>query len=428
MSRPAINMAEAASRGKRRHRRFVLGLVGAFFGVLGLFAFCNTRINPLWVTPSPWTDESFAPFRQIYRNTRTAKAGLLRNKDWEIVLMGSSRVAIAMDPKFPEWGGRKVLNLGLSASTITENKLVVDYVLKHNPSVKHLIVGVDLTDLSSRADSTRSTGFNESPFDPVGGATERELRYVFGVSTFRAAVRTWQTKRKGEIPPYTELGHWAHHRTHGMASVRKMIETGTIPGAKRFVVARKAGGDQPLASKLDLLESILRSCRDHGVKLTVLVPPNHIAYLVVPYVSGAPDPMMMANRRAIGECVKEVNAEIPGSLQAEAWDFDDLHLLNGEALPPFEDPTRELHYWVDGIHSKEPLGHIMLSRMLGWPLPDPAGGDYGVRLDLIDPAEHARRIDAQLARYKEERPDDWAWIEAKIHASDADDKKDDEEE
>lgn len=428
MSRIATTMAEAASQGRRRHRRFALALIGTFSGVLLFFAFVNTWINPLWVTSSPWTDESFAPYRQIYRNTRTAKAGLLRVNDWDIVMMGSSRVAIAMDPTLPEWGEeRKVLNLGLSASTLTENKLVVDYVLKHNPSVKHLIVGVDLTDISSRSNSTASAGFNESPFNPKGDVMERELRYVFGVSSFRASARTWQTKRKGETPPYTVLGHWAHHRSHGIASVRKMIETGTIPGAKRFAAARKVRNVVNPA-RIELLEEMMKACRNRGVRLTLLVPPNHVAYMAVPVVDGAQDPMLMGNRRAMAEVVKKSNAEFPDGPRVELWDFGDFHPLNGEALPPLDAPKREMHYWVDGIHAKETLGHIMLARMLGWPLPDPAGADYGVRLDLIEPAENERRIKEQFARYKETRPEDWAWIEAKIHSSDADAKKDDEEE
>jgi hypothetical protein len=206
-----------------------------------------------------------------------------------------------------------------------------------------------------------------------------------------------------------------------------MIETGTIPGAKRFVAGRKVKHESNPA-RIELLDGIMRVCKERGVRLTLFVPPNHAAYMGVPVVDGAQDPLFANCRRALGEAVKKANTAYAFGPPAEVWDFHDFHPLNGEALPPLDSPKREMHYWVDGIHAKETLGHIMLARMLGWSLPDPAGADYGVRLDLIDPAENERRIKEQFARYKEMRPEDWAWIEAKIHSSDADAKKDDEEE
>lgn len=419
MTPTGTSLSEAAARGRKRHRRFALAVAAMFFGVLCVFATVNTRINPLWVTQTPWTDPAFAPYREIYRNTRTAKAGLLRADEWETLTLGSSRIAIAMDPTFPEWGDHKVLNLGLSASTLTENKLVIDYILKHKPSVRNIILGVDLNDVSSKGDSTRSSGFDESPFNPKGDPTERELRYIFGVSTFKASVRSITTKSKKGIPPYTELGHWAHHRTHG--AVRKMIEVGTIPGAKRFAANLKVSST-PNPDKIRLLGEAIRACRDHGVKLTVIAPPNHVAYMSVPVIDGAPDPFLFANRRALQECVAQVNAERPDFPPVVVWDFNDLHPINCERLPEGEAPDSQMHYWVDGIHAKETIGHIMLARVLGWPMPDPAGADYGVRLDQVDPAEHERRIEEEFRRYQEANPVDWKWIEAKTHSSDSDAK------
>jgi hypothetical protein len=261
-------------------------------------------------------------------------------------------------------------------------------------------------------------GFFESPFNPDSDATERELRYLFGVSAFRAAVNTWQTKRKGEMPPYTELGHWARHRTHGMERVRDMMEEGTIPGAKRGLAARKAVGGA-YAPKLACLKELVRNSRAHGVELTLLVPPNHVVFLAVSRVDQTEDPFLIEVRRAMADAVREANAEVLPGPPATLWDFNDYHPLNAEALPPLEDPTRKMHYWLDGIHAKEALGDMMLRRIFGWPMKNPAGADYGIRLDLVSKEELERRFEDQFERYRFTRPDDWAWIESKIRASTA---------
>jgi hypothetical protein len=59
----------------------------------------------------------------------------------------------------------------------------------------------------------------------------------------------------------------------------------------------------------------------------------------------------------------------------------------------------------------------MQQRIFGWPVKDPAGGDYGVRLDQISPADFASRIEGQFERYRETQAEDWAWTEEKIRTS-----------
>ena len=381
-----------------------LGLLSGFLGILAVFTAFNTRINPLWVTPSPWTDESYAPHRQIYSNIRTAKAGLARSLPWDVAFIGSSRVAIALDPDHPQWGETRAVNLGVSAASITEGAAVTHYVLKHQPGIRKILLGLDLTDLSSTTDLARSAGFFESPFNESGNAFERELRYIVGFSTAEASWKTLRARSSGELPPYTPRGHWARQRSTD--PVRTILARDSVPFAMRFARQRKAELEL-VPAKTSAFRSAVRACLESKVRLTVFLPPNHAAFLSVFPMVGDPDPFFMTDRRAALAIILEENAAHPGSPPVELWDFSDFHPLNAEAIPPDDQPAR---FWVDGTHPLESLGNIMLARMEGWPLDDPAAQNYGTRL-------HAGNIDAreQAVReghdaYRRNHPQDWEWV------------------
>ncbi|MEM9237749.1 MAG: hypothetical protein AAGB14_13305, partial [Verrucomicrobiota bacterium] len=123
-----------SSKGLRQKpfRRFALTIVGTVVFIVLLFTSLNTWINPLWVTPTPWTDESFAEYRPIYRYQRTAKAGLVRSEDWNAAFFGSSRIDIAFDPALPQWGDERAVNLSVSAGTLPETAGILHYTLEHS--------------------------------------------------------------------------------------------------------------------------------------------------------------------------------------------------------------------------------------------------------------------------------------------------------
>ena len=61
---------------RKSFRNFTLAVLIAAGGLVALFIGINTWVNPLWVSKAPWTDDSFAEYRPIYRYQRTGKAGI----------------------------------------------------------------------------------------------------------------------------------------------------------------------------------------------------------------------------------------------------------------------------------------------------------------------------------------------------------------
>ncbi|MGB6220483.1 hypothetical protein [Haloferula sp.] len=386
----------------RSFRRHALGLFGTFAGVMLVFTLVNTWINPIWVTPAPWTNDEFAEHRQIYRNLRTAKAGMARSVPWEVAMLGSSRVAIGLDPDIPQWGDTKVVNLGMSAASINENAAMLAFLIDNNPELKEVILGLDLTDLTSEDDLSRGAGFYESPLNENGDAFERELRYHVGFSTAEASYKTVKARASGFIPPYTTKGHWAHHRS--VDPVRLILERDSVPFAVRYVRKRKlelALSDSKVAS----FRKAVRSCLENNIKLRLFIPPNHAVYLSVFPFDNDPDPFFMLDRRTIVDLVAEEQKNFPNAPEVVIWDFNDFHPLNCEPIP--ENPETPAKYWVDGTHSLETLGNVILSRINDWPLDDPVEASYGQILTPENIDQREEIIRKSYEKYQIDHPEDW---------------------
>jgi hypothetical protein len=396
----------------RKFNRVILGIAA---GILVVFTAFNTWINPLWVTPTPWTDEKFAEYRPIYRQQRTGKAGIARSTPWKIGFFGSSRADIAFDPMLPQWGGKPAVNLAVSAGTLPETAGILRYTLQHCP-LETAVVGIDLGDISGAGSGIRSTGYMESPFNPKGEVLERELRYAAGVSTFESSMKTlgyWNERNEPDftLPEYTPQGHRLRHQDKDNVAagmLRDAIPHAMKGSARRSKLAESSGGTIPAnAEKVRLTKQILEDCKSHKVALKIAIPPNHSTYISVYHYSGDPDPVFLTDRSALVKLVEDSNAAHPEAPPAEIWDFNDYHELNSEPLPAT--PKGRMHWWLDGTHARKALGDVMLARMMGWPIEGP-GADYGVKLNAANLQQRVDGLRAEYLEFQKRHPDQFQWM------------------
>lgn len=390
----------------RAFHRYGLGLFAVAAGIVVLFTLVNTRVNPIAVTPTPWSDPGFREYRPIYRYQRTAKAGLLRSEPWSTVFLGSSRIDIALDPEHPDWGDTRTVNLALSAGTLPEAAAMFDYAAQRQ-DIGLTIVGIDLADLTSRFSLMHTAGFMESPLNRNGDKIERELRYYSGISTFEASIRAITARSSGKLPEYTPHGHRLRHRTP--ENVRHVLHRDSIPHAIRFVRERKAAyGLEPV--KVDALRSIIDTAKQENCRLVIAIPPNHAAYLSVFFLENDPDPAFRLDRETITRLAAEADAAYPDTPPVEIWDFNGFHPLNAEELPPESDPGAQMHWWMDGTHALKSLGDVMLARIMDWPGLEDSAADYGTRIDATTLDSHLDTIRAGYQQYRSTHPADWNWV------------------
>jgi hypothetical protein len=393
---------------RKSFRNFTLAVLIAAGGLVALFIGINTWVNPLWVSKAPWTDDSFAEYRPIYRYQRTGKAGIAKARPWEAGFFGSSRIDIALDPALPQWGDTPAVNLAVSAGTLPETAPILSYTLEHAP-LKTAIVGIDIGDLIGANSGYRTTGFMESPFNPKGNHVEQTFRYYAGISTFQSAVQTIINRNKGELPEYTPQGHRLRHQE--TTDVAKVIQRDAISHALRVIRRRKAnpptkGNDW----KISQLQQILDDTKAAKCRLILMIPPSHATYLGVFYQQGDPDPTFSLDRGLMAKLVAASNKQHPEAPAATIWDFNDFHPLNAESVPM---DSSKMHWWLDGTHARKALGDVMLARMMGWPIDGP-GADFGFELTEANAAARTEDLKAGYQRFQTEQAELWKWMEQGI--------------
>lgn len=404
----------------RQTRRYVTVLLAGAAIATVIAAVVNTWVDPFRVTGAPWASKEVDPYRDISAYTRTGKAGLIRSHpDWEVGIFGSSRVISSLDPDASGWEGKKAVNLGMPGSFLYENIAMAGYFLGRQENAKLLVFGIDPGDLTNSRDTRPMVDFMASPLNP-SGELDRELRYVFGMSTFETSIETLGLQRKKKPAEYNSRGFRDRPGQGGGGGA-------AAPGAgqlnfikNRFVddarVPPKPGeGTKVHPEKAKQLEELMKHSRRQGVRLVLFMHPNHVLLQAKSSDLGKAEVPFEVERRALAEMVERVNRIEGEQAQVELWDFYSYHPYNRERVRPIEGEPSALIHWRDLEHFTKDVGEGMLSIMMGWPVTNPDLRAYGTK---ITPENVESRIsmlrDEYQAYLQEEGGGDVAWKEKLI--------------
>jgi hypothetical protein len=403
------------ARHTRRYASVMLvGLVAATL----IAAAINTWVDPFRVTGAPWASGKVDPYRDISASTRTGKAGLIRSHDdWQVGIFGSSRVISSLDPEAPGWAGKKVANLGMPGAFLYENIAMAEYFIARQPA-EVLLFGIDPGDLTNAKDTRPMVDFAGSPLNQ-DGVLDRELRYVFGMSTFETSLETlglqWK-KTPAEYNPHGFRDRPGGTGGGGAAAPGKgqlnFIKNRFIDDAR--VPAKPGEGTKVHAKKAELLEALMRHCRAKGARLVLFLHPNHVLLQAKSSDIGQAEIPFETDRKALVGMAERVNATGPGP-HVELWDFYSYHPYNRERVRPLEGQPPALVHWRDLEHFTKDVGDGMLSLLMGWEIKDPNLDQYGIRLTPENLDARIRSLrEAYQAYLHAEKSGDLAWKEALI--------------
>ena len=335
----------------------------------------NLVVDPWRITPSPLSADGFDAFRDFRSQNRTGKCGLVRTApEIGVALIGSSRVTNSLDPLNPNWNCNDVYNLGCNACFIYESEAFFRYLLEnHNPEL--VILGLDPGDLSSDFDTRGIFDFQGSPLGPKQSKIDRELRYLFGISTLEDSFETIKRRLRDEKPQFDPYG-LRRNPPHPPMTQREFLAM-AITGEAQFEAPQSAREDAPLREdKAELLKSIVETCHQRGIRLVLLIHPQH----ALSHTRESDEPILPfeSERRAITELVDTVNREHPETAPAEVWDFGNYHPINCEPLS--QDDDGRMTGWDDFNHYALSTGDLILARIMGWPIERNDARDYGLHL------------------------------------------------
>lgn len=330
------------------HRHFLkyfFGFLAVFFLACGAVSFV---VDPYGI----WDNHGLVGINRIKNKIsnreRLFKAVAVMQKKPDIILMGSSRTLLGLNPEHPALQARgHVYNLGLSAASMKEIKKYFEHALANQPDLKEVVLGLDFfmfNELRKQAGDYDENliGRRRLPF-------QNGFASLFSISALKDSVLT-------ALYNYRFPAGAQDYKPNGMMDIAVIDKRGLEKLGSRqktFEDALKSdffGGS--LYSRYRFsedafadLKHLISLCRDKGIRLTLFVSPSHAAEW---------EGLRMANAWSDFENWKRSVVKLH-----PLWDFSGYNSVTTE---PIGDAM--LNY-IDSSHYTVRVGNWILERTLG---------------------------------------------------------------
>lgn len=397
---------------RRPIRIYTRWLVAAILLYLGCSAIITSFVDPWRIIAAPWAPKSLEPWRDPSEVVRTGKVAFANRGTWEAATIGSSRIEIALSPEHPVFADTRVINLGMAAANLYETVPMAHKAIDRNPELKTLIFGVEAGDLHSDSDSREVTDYYQSPLYPNHSTIELSVNYIFGASAFKDSIATLQRAITKTAPMRNEYGLWTQPKDP--PNIRRYMEYLFAEGFLESNKPWEAVAEDFSQEKADLLKGLVTRCQAEGIRLYVVIPPQHALKLMHP-TNDRPDELPWEiDLRALVTICAGANQQQPDQPQVELWNFSTFSPWSTEALPTDNETVDRMDYWYDLGHARVSLGDEILNTLfLGRTT---TGEPIGV--DLLDTEWadfKAGWIEAH-ARYILDHPADVSWWRGHVNA------------
>jgi hypothetical protein len=319
-----------------------MGLVVDGYGVFG------TRLIPA---------SRFAPdLRLSTSGDRVTKAIEIAERQGDrILFLGDSRTQHGLDPDAPVLDGEKAYNAALAAASLSEQLVVLDHALAHEPQVRHIVWGLTLEEFPLAI--ATSSDYPDSAF-AGRSITSGLLRHLFALDRMASSWRAlFEAPRRVR----------ASMKRNGVAAFDgDPIEGPSI--AMRFEkelagTARELGGPLPqdgIERAHAVLANRLRELKAAGIDVDLVIVPMHVWRLEFLRLIGV-EAQHEAWKRRIARSV-EALAATPGIGRIRLFDFARPHPFTEQS--PFGPPPPHMRrFFLETSHFYPWLGEKILARL-----------------------------------------------------------------
>lgn len=382
-------------------RYLVYFIVSALCTALGLAAI-NWKVDPygIFQTQGLLAKGEIKPL--LILNERVFKSVRLAREKLDVVVLGTSRADIGIDPAHLATGGRRAANLATFDQPINETLRLFEMVSAQR-DLKSVVIGLDFFTFNA---------LRPMPSDFVADnfAALRPVQLAFSVTT---TLDSWKhhkqkTPQPGDccysngarLPTPPVMGHY---RSHFMNSEKLYLQSKYLP-APTCSFAISATGQ---SSTLQDMRSLIAQAYARHIALTLFISPSHARQWEVIATAG-----LMESWENWKRALVQINTEEAQRARRAPfplWDFSGYNAISTEAVPAEGDMKSAMRWYSDSSHYTIALGNLLLDRMAGIAvkqLPD----DFGV---LLNPATLENQLAAVRrghVRYRDTHGEDEAEI------------------
>jgi len=354
------------------------------FGVTGFFvltiAGVNFMANPLGMYNPPLIKgfNDVYPAGAVY--SRLEKSEAVKRLKPDVIITGSSRADIGLDPRPEYFPGMTAYDFGLPASSINEQRKTLELAEAVHP-LKEVIITLDSFCFDGRK-------LENKQFDPVRMSPEavsspvrsfyETYNTLVSLDMMIASIKNMRYIRHLDRNSYSE--------PNGHKIVNDIIYNISINGAGSLFEHPVVTGttvdnldasysDVPGDTTYKHLQAMLDLARQHNIKVILLISPTHFD----DYKKTPQQAVEQEWKKHIVEVVRSNGARY-GEKPYPLWDFDYPNSLTTEPIPAAGDKKTPVKWFWDGGHYKTALGDIIFSKIL-----DLKGNDkypdFGKKLD-----------------------------------------------
>lgn len=397
---------------------YLLKAAVTFFVLLALTASFNLLVDPFELFNSP----KFAQFNQkkplFHAHDRMIKANRMRQWQPDVIVMGSSRAEIGLNPDNTDLlkTATPAFNLAISGANIHELLRYLQHA-QHLKPLKQVVVGLDF--FMFNINKPNEPDFNDSRLAPNSKGYYVDLfQSLLTYDALEASIKTINQQHTIPESVYLPNGFrddrdsWSLIQKvggHRQAAINNERHTlAEMDGYVFFAITDKSGD----SSSLESFEQLLVFCKDNKIDLHLFISPEHARKLVLLNHVG-----LWAEFASWKQHLVRIIAE--NAPEFSLWDFSGFNSITTEAFPALGDSKTQMHGYWESSHYKKEIGNIILHKLLTADNSTPPA-DFGVLLTPLSIGSQLQNAQSQRDAYINANPDILVDIENMLTATEAD--------
>jgi hypothetical protein len=376
--------------GKKFTILFVFLVLTGLFSV-GVFNLFMDPRGYLWLYTLPGINE----VKPNAGGDRREKSLAITLRNYEMIVAGSSRVQVGIDPGQPVLGSGPTYNFAMSGLNMYELQKNLVYLLDQQ-TPQHILLGVDF--LMFTDSRTVFGDFDQSLFAGKSSA-DILIPYLFSADTFNNSLNSLKINLRNNKFIFSDR-HGHLDKTGLDVNHRQLFNTVVI---NNFMLNKETyAAFRYSTQRLDAIRKTIKLILDANIKVDVFINPTHARQLEVIRAMGL-WPVFKKWKRDMTQIVAEVN--INNANKATLWDFNYYNKISMEAVK-----KKNMRWFWESSHYKNATGAVMVNRILGKPSPIAGLGVFYQRFGAILTPEninsHLRAHEAGRRTYVKNFPDD----------------------
>lgn len=319
--------------------------------------------------------------------------------EYDVILLGTYRVQLAMNPRMAPLSDTRVYNASIGDTEIFEIVEQMGFILEHQPDLKEIYLGLDLHAFSANRPIHRD--YEDSLFNPETSFTPYLIRTYFSKDAIFDSISTIAANLKGTLETYWIDGHYnkgatADHRTETKKLLSNYMHSKTMFGCFEYSF-----------DKRDALLSKLEEYAARGIKINLFISPQHAkSLLVIDQVSTME--LHYNWLRDMANLLETINKNQPGS--AQLWNFSGFNSVTSE---PIVEGHGRMEFYHEASHYNQVVGQRIVEVMqTGRPY-----DDFGQLISAENIEEIILSMKEGALEYKERNPSEINDLVEMFHAT-----------